>query len=52
MPFRGADSLPASSDIDFRKYNLFLNNCQDYVGTILFLARDISEQQGIPLIIN
>lgn len=40
------------SDIDAWKYNLFLNNCQDYVGAVLFLARDISEQQGIPLIIN
>ncbi len=40
------------SSIDPRKYNLFLNNCQDYVSTILFLARNISEKKGIPLIIN
>ena len=37
--------------VNVGKYGLILNNCQDYVSNILYIARRISEKERIPLIL-
>ncbi|MFR3459273.1 MAG: hypothetical protein ACLTTU_13795 [Bilophila wadsworthia] len=37
--------------INVGNYGLILNNCQDYVSNILYIARRISEKERIPLIL-
>ena len=37
--------------VNVGNYGLILNNCQDYVSNILYIARRISEKERIPLIL-
>ena len=37
--------------VNVGNYGLILNNCQDYVSNILYIARRISEKERIPIIL-